>query len=143
MDSADQKSNELLLYEQPEVHARRWIILAAMGLSLVMVVMAVSGLNVALPTIQQDLGTSGAELLWIVASYAIVFAGLLLTAGALGDKFGRRGALQAGLVVFAIGTVVAALATTAFQAIVGRAIMGGGAASGFPPLCNIPHCSPP
>ena len=57
MDSADQKSNELLLYEQPEVHARRWVILAAMCLSLVMVVMAVSGLNVALPTIQQDLGT--------------------------------------------------------------------------------------
>ena len=137
MDFADQKSNELLLYEQPEVHARRWVILAAMCLSLVMVVMAVSGLNVALPTIQHDLGTSGAELLWIVASYAIVFAGLLLTAGALGDKFGRRGALQAGLVVFAIGTVVAALATTAFQAIVGRAIMGGGAAFIMPATLSI------
>ena len=125
------------LHEQPEVHARRWLILSVMCLSLVMVVMAVSGLNVALPTLQQDLATSGTELLWIVASYAIVFAGLLLPAGAIGDRFGRKGALQAGLIAFAVGAVVAAVGSSALQVIVGRAIMGGGAAFIMPATLSI------
>jgi EmrB/QacA subfamily drug resistance transporter len=108
-----------------------------MCLSLVLVVMAVSGLNVALPTIQQSLGTTGTELLWIVAAYAIVFAGLLLTAGAIGDKFGRKGALQSGLVVFAIGAVVGGLASGASQVTLGRAIMGAGAAFIMPATLSI------
>ena len=130
-------TSDLPLHEQPEVHARRWLILSAMCLSLVLVVMAVSGLNVALPTIQQDLGTSGTELLWIVAAYAIVFAGLLLTAGAIGDKFGRKGALQGGLIAFAIGAVIAAVASSALQVTVGRAVMGGGAGFIMPATLSI------
>ena len=66
-------------------------------LSLIMVVMAVSSLNVAMPTLQTELDTSATMLQWIVDSYALVFAGLLLTAGALGDRFGRKGALLFGL----------------------------------------------
>jgi len=71
------------LHEQPSIHARRWFLLAIMCLSLVLVVMTVSGLNTALPTIQRDLGASASDLQWIVDAYAIVFAGLLLSAGAM------------------------------------------------------------
>src|SRR3954454_22518444 len=91
------------LHEQPTIHARRWFLLAVMCSSLVLVVMTVSGLNTALPTIQRDLGASASELQWIVDAYAIVFAGLLLSAGAIGDRFGRRRALLAGLAVFGLG----------------------------------------
>jgi EmrB/QacA subfamily drug resistance transporter len=137
MDPTEQTARDVPLHEQPEVHARRWLILSVMCLSLVLVVMAVSGLNVALPTLQQDLGASGTQLLWIVAAYAIVFAGLLLTAGAIGDKYGRKGALEAGLVVFAIGAIVAAVASSAVQVTAGRAVMGAGAAFIMPATLSI------
>src|SRR6478736_9060468 len=81
------------LHEQPSIHARRWFLLAIMCLSLVLVVMTVSGLNTALPSIQRDLGASASDLEWIVDAYSIVFAGLLLSAGAIGDRFGRKRAL--------------------------------------------------
>jgi len=125
------------LHEQPDVYSKRWFILAIMCLSLIMVVMAVAGLNVALPTIQGDLAASGTELLWIVDSYAIVFAGFLLVAGAMGDKWGRKGALQAGLVVFALGALTAVVAEGAIQVIVGRTIMGAGAAFIMPATLSI------
>jgi hypothetical protein len=63
------------LYEQPSIYARRWFLLAIMCLSLVLVVMTVSGLNTALPTIQRDLDASASDLQWIVDAYAVVFAG--------------------------------------------------------------------
>ncbi len=90
------------LHERPEIYNRRWFLLGIMCLSLVLVVMSVSGLNTALPTMQQDLDASASELQWIVDAYAVLFAGLLLTAGALGDRFGRRRALIGGLLVFAL-----------------------------------------
>ncbi len=132
-----QTTPDVPLHEQPQVYARRWLILAVMCLSLVLVVMAVSGIGVALPTIQRDLATTGTELLWIVDAYAIIFAGLLLTAGAMGDRFGRKGALQGGLVVFAIGAVVATVASSAPQVIIGRALMGVGAAFMMPATLSI------
>jgi hypothetical protein len=82
------------LHEDPAISARRWVLLGVMCLSLVLVVMSVSGLNVALPTFQRDLGATATELQWVVDAYALVFAGLLLSAGALGDRFGRKGALM-------------------------------------------------
>src|SRR5256884_788827 len=115
------------LHEQPSIHARRWFLLAIMCLSLVLVVMTVSGLNTALPTIQRDLGASASDLQWIVDAYAIVFAGLLLSAGAIGDRFGRRRALLAGLAFFGLGTLVGGVATGSTQLIAGRAVMGVGA----------------
>ncbi len=124
----EEKIANIPLWEQPQVQTRRWWILAVMCLNLVLVIMAVSGLNVALPTIQQELATTGTELLWIVDAYAIVFAGLLLTAGALGDRYGRKGALQFGLVIFALGALAAGVGSTAAQVIFGRAVMGAGAA---------------
>jgi EmrB/QacA subfamily drug resistance transporter len=125
------------LHEQPEIHARRWFLLAVMCLSLVLVVMSVSGLNTALPTIQRELGASASELQWIVDSYAVVFAGLLLTAGAIGDRFGRRGALLAGLGVFGVGALLGGLASDASQVIASRAVMGIGAAFIMPATLSI------
>ena len=98
------------LYERPEVYQRRWFLLGVLCLSLVMVVMAVSSVNVALPTLQSELGASATMLQWIVDSYALVFAGLLLVAGALGDRFGRKEMLLLGLLLFGIGSVVSGFA---------------------------------
>ncbi|MCH7790119.1 MAG: MFS transporter, partial [Acidobacteria bacterium] len=86
--------------ELDEGYEQRWTVLWIMCLSLVLVVVSVSSLNVALPAIQQSLGATGSQLQWIVDSYALVFAGLLLPAGALGDRYGRRRALLAGLAIF-------------------------------------------
>ena len=125
------------LYAQPEVHERRWTLLAVLCLSLVMVVMAVSGLNVALPTLQRELDASATRLQWIVDAYALVFAGLLLTAGALGDRFGRKGALLVGLAVFATGSVISGLAGSATVVILGRAVQGAGAAFVMPATLSL------
>jgi MFS transporter, DHA2 family, multidrug resistance protein len=128
---------ELPLHAQPQVHERRWFLLGVLCLSLVMVVMAVSSLNVAIPTIQRELGASATTLQWIVDAYALVFAGLLLTAGALGDRFGRRKALLVGLAVFGVGAVVSGLAGSASVVIVGRGIQGVGAALVMPATLSL------
>jgi EmrB/QacA subfamily drug resistance transporter len=127
----------LLLHEDPDVHRRRWLLLGVMCLSLVLVVMAVSSLNVAAPRLQQDLGASATELHWIIDSYALVFAGLLLAAGALGDRFGRKGALLTGLGIFGLGLVVSGLGDSASQVIAGRAIMGVGSAFVMPATLSL------
>ncbi len=125
------------LYEDPAIHQKRWYLLAILNLSLVLVVLSVSSLNVAIPTLQRDLSATATQLQWIVTSYAIVFAGLLLTAGAIGDRFGRRGALQAGLALFLFGSLVAGFASGSSQIIVGRVIMGVGAAFVMPATLSL------
>jgi len=126
-----------LLYEDPDIHRRRWFVLGIMGVSLVLVVMSVSGLNVALPSIQRDLSATNSQLQWIIDSYALVFAGLLLSAGAIGDRFGRRRALLGGLTVFALGAALGSLGETAGQVVVGRTIMGVGAALIMPATLSL------
>ncbi len=85
----------------PEVgYERRWLTLAVLCVSLLVIVIDNTIVNVALPTLQNDLGTSITGLQWVVDSYTLVFAGFLLTFGALGDRFGRKGALTIGLVIF-------------------------------------------
>src|SRR4051795_6283116 len=79
---------------------RRQLILVVVALALMMVVSAVSGLNVALPDLARDTGASQTQLQWIVDAYTVVFAGLLLAAGAVGDRYGRKGVLLAGLAIF-------------------------------------------
>src|SRR5262245_62559734 len=91
------------LHEEPRIHSRRWFLLAMMCHSLVLVVMSVSGLVTAIPTMQEALNASPSQIQWILDAYAIVFAGLLLTAGAVGDRFGRKRALLSGLVIFGAG----------------------------------------
>ncbi len=108
-----------------------------MCLSLVLVVMAVSGLNVAIPSIQTSLGATATDLQWIVDSYAIIFAGLLLTAGAIGDRFGRKLALQGGLVLFGVGSVIGTMADSVALVISARAVMGIGAAFIMPATLSL------
>ena len=125
------------LFEQPDVYERRWFLLAVLCLSLVLAVMSVSGLNVALATLQTELGASPTTLQWIVDAYALVFAGLLLTGGALGDRFGRKGALLVGLGIFAAGALVSGLASSSGQVIAGRAVQGAGAALVMPATLSL------
>jgi MFS transporter, DHA2 family, multidrug resistance protein len=125
------------LFEQPEIHHRRWFLLGIMCLSLVMVVMAVSGLNVAIPSMQDSLGATATDLQWIIDSYAIIFAGLLLTAGAIGDRFGRKRALQFGLLLFGAGSLVGSVVDSVALVIAARTIMGMGAAFIMPATLSI------
>jgi MFS family permease len=81
---------------RPEPHPRRWLALGVLCLSLLLVVLDNTILNVALPTLAADLGASTSDLQWIVDAYVLVFAGLLLTAGSLGDRYGRRRSLTGG-----------------------------------------------
>ena len=76
----------------PPADRRRWVVLGVMCLSLLLIVMDNTIVNVAIPTLQRELGASTGDLQWVVDSYILVFAGLLLTMGALGDRYGRRGA---------------------------------------------------
>ena len=122
---------------QEKAFERRWLILVVLCFSLLVIVLDNSILNVALPTIQEDLNATSADLQWIVDSYTLVFAGLLLTAGSLGDRFGRRGALQIGLVIFGLGSLAAAMATSSGQLIATRAFMGIGGAFIMPATLSI------
>jgi EmrB/QacA subfamily drug resistance transporter len=88
--------------------------------------------NVALPTLSRELGADTAQLQWIVDAYTLVMSGLLLSAGSLGDRYGRRGWLNSGLALFAITSGIAAQANSADQLIAARAAMGVGAAVIFP-----------
>ena len=94
-------------------------------------------LNVALPTIERDLDASSGQLQWIVDSYTLVFAGLLLTMGALGDRFSRRGALVSGLVIFGGASLASAFAESANMLIATRALMGIGGALIMPTTLSI------
>lgn len=120
-----------------EVYRRRWIVLGVLCGSLVLIVLAVSSLNVALPRIQEDLGASGTQLQWILDGYALVFAGSLLLAGAIGDRWGRKGALVSGLVVFALAAIMATMAESPAVLIAARSIMGVGAAFVMPATLSI------
>src|SRR5262245_31125267 len=113
---------------QARAYHRRYLILGVLCFSLLVIVLDNTILNVAIPTIVRDLDATNSQLQWIVDAYALVFAGLLLTAGSLGDRFGRRGALQLGLVVFGAGSLASAFASTSEQLIATRAFMGIGSA---------------
>ena len=93
----------------PDVYARRWRTLGVLCLSLTIVMIANMSLNLALPAIARDLDASTAALQWMVDAYALVFAGLLFSAGTLGDRYGRKGALQVGPLLFLVGAAIAAM----------------------------------
>src|SRR5687767_974202 len=90
---------------QDRAYARRWWTLGVLCLSLVLIGLDATVLNVALPTIQGTFEASASDLQWMVDAYVLVFAGLLLMMGALGDRFGRARALQIGLIVFTIASL--------------------------------------
>ena len=120
-----------------EGHPGRWRILAIMCLCLVLVVAGVSSLNLAIPSIIADLQPSATETLWIVDGYALVFAGLLLPAGAIGDRYGRKGALLVGLAIFIGGALWSAWSGDPLSLIVARGSMGVGAALIMPATLSI------
>src|SRR5205085_6639971 len=107
-----------------DVYPRRWQALAVLALSLVVIGMDNTILNVALPTLVRDLGATSSQLQWIVDAYILVFAGLLLTAGSLGDRFGRQKALIAGLGIFGVGSLATLFVDSANGLIAVRALMG-------------------
>ncbi len=121
----------------PHVHARRWLILATLCISLLIIALDNTILNVAIPSMIEDLHASNSDIQWILDAYVLVFAGLLLTTGSLSDRFGRKGALQTGLVVFMLGSVSAALSTSTMQLILSRAFMGIGGALIMPSTLSI------
>jgi EmrB/QacA subfamily drug resistance transporter len=120
-----------------QVHARRWLTLGVLCLSLLIIVMDNTILNVAIPSLMRDLDASNSEIQWIIDAYTLVFAGLLLTTGSLSDRFGRKGALQLGIVLFGIGSASAALSTTTAHLIASRAFMGIGGALIMPATLSI------
>ena len=124
------------------MYARRWKTLAVLCASLIIVIVGNTVLNVALPTLQLPsssggVGATNTDIQWIVDAYGLVFAGLLYTAAALGDRFGRKGALQAGLLIFGVGSMIGVFADTSGMLITGRAVMGVGAAFVMPSTLSI------
>ena len=123
--------------EDAEGYERRWWILGVLCLSLLVIGLDNTILNVALPTLVRDLGASTSQLQWIVDAYTLVFAGLLLTAGSLSDRYGRRTALASGLVIFGVGSLASAFAGSASTLIFTRALMGVGGAFIMPSTLSI------
>ncbi len=123
--------------EHAEGYERRWWILGVLCLSLLVIGLDNTILNVAIPTLVRDLGASNSQLQWIVDSYTLVFACLLLTAGSLSDKYGRRSALALGLVIFGGGSLASAFAGSATMLIFTRALMGVGGALIMPSTLSI------
>ena len=126
------------IIKDPDVaYRRRWGTLLVLCLSLMVIGLDNTILNVAIPTLSRSLHASTSQLQWIVDSYTIVFAGLLLTAGSLGDRFGRYRALAIGLAIFGVGSLASAFATSATTLIATRAFMGIGGAFIMPATLSI------
>jgi EmrB/QacA subfamily drug resistance transporter len=115
----------------------RIAVLRVMCIALMMVVAAVASLNVALPGIARDTGATQTQLQWIVDAYSLAFASLLLPAGALGDRFGRKPVLAAGLTVFGLASSLALLVRDPNQLIAIRVAMGVGAACVMPVTLSV------
>ncbi len=121
-------------------HPRRWTILSVLVVSLLVVVLDNTVLNVALRTIADPvhgLGASQSQLEWSINSYTLVFAGLLFTWGVLGDRIGRRRMLLAGMIMFGLASLAIPYAHTPDQLIWRRALMGIGGAAVLPATLSI------
>ncbi len=125
------------MIEQTKVYQRRWLALGFLALSLLVISLDNTVLNLALPAISRDLGATTNGLQWIVDAYTLVFAALLLTMGSIGDRFGRKRLLQGGLLVFGIFSLGAALSQSTEMLIAMRALMGIGGATIMPSTLSI------
>ncbi|MCW2527724.1 MAG: EmrB/QacA subfamily drug resistance transporter, partial [Pseudonocardiales bacterium] len=123
--------------DQETIQRRRWGILSVLVICLLVVILDNTILNVALKTIQEDLGASQSQMQWAVDSYALVFAGLLITMGVLGDRLGRKKVLLFGMVAFGITSALCSFAQDSNQLIIFRALMGIGAAAVQPQTLSI------
>jgi EmrB/QacA subfamily drug resistance transporter len=122
---------------EAELHDRRWWTLVVLCLSLLVTFVGNTSLNIALPTLARELDASTSQLQWSVSVYSLVFSGLLFIGGALGDRFGRKGTLQLGLLGFVAGAALAATASEMWQIIACRALMGAAAAFIMPSTLSI------
>ncbi len=122
----------------PTTYSRRWWILGTLCLTLLGVMLANSSLNMALPLMSTDLGLGQLELTWVVNVYTLVFASLLFIAGAVGDRYGRKLAMQIGLAIFTAGSLYAGFfAQTGTELIISRIVMGIGGAFVMPTTLSI------
>jgi EmrB/QacA subfamily drug resistance transporter len=115
----------------------RWKGLIFIGISLLIISLDNTVLNVALPAISRDLGASASELQWIVDAYILVFAAVLLTMGSVGDRFGRKRALQGGILWFGLFSLLAAISTSTTMLIGTRALLGLGGATIMPATLSL------
>lgn len=130
--------------DQVAAHRNRWRMLAVLVVSLLVVVLDNSILNVALPTISRELSATNSQLIWAVDAYSLVFASLLFTWGVLGDRYGRRRVLVIGLVMFGVASALCAYAWSPETLIAFRALMGIGGAAVLPvTLAIITNVFPP
>jgi EmrB/QacA subfamily drug resistance transporter len=120
-----------------QIEARRWAILGVLCLSLLVIVVDGSIVNVALPTLVRRLHASTPALQWVADAYTLAMAGLLLSLGSLGDRIGRQRTLAGGLVVFGVGSALAGLSGSAGELIASRVVMGVGAAAIMPATLSI------
>jgi EmrB/QacA subfamily drug resistance transporter len=118
-------------------YAKRWIGLLFIGISVIVLSLDNTILNVALPSIARDLNAGNTELQWIVDGYVLVFAALLLTMGTFGDRIGRKRALQVGLILFGVGSLAAALSVTTVALILSRMFLGIAGALMMPATLSI------
>ncbi|MDW4909791.1 MFS transporter [Streptomyces sp. ADMS] len=118
-------------------YSRRWWALLVLCLSLLIVVMANTSLIVAAPDMTRDLDLSSSDLQWVIDGYTVPYAALMLVLGAIGDKYSRRGALIAGLVIFGVGAVMGSLVDETGLVIAARAVMGVGAAVVMPATLSL------
>ena len=116
---------------------RKWLTLAAVTFGLFMIMLDNTIVNVALPTIQRDLGSTVSQLEWIVNGYALTFAVLMLTGGKLADMFGRRRIFIVGLAVFTASSLACGLAGSEQILIAARIVQGAGAALMNPATLSI------
>lgn len=122
---------------QAQAGARRWLVLAVLCLVVLAVTLDNTVLSVAVPSIARGLRLNAASLQWVVDAYSLVFAGLLITAGVLSDRFGRRRCLIGGLLVFGAGSAAAAVSVSGAQLIAARGVMGAGGAFLMPGTLSI------
>ncbi len=113
-------------------HRHLGLALVLISAAQLMVVLDASVVNIALPRIQADLAITDANLTWVVTSYAIAFGGLLLLGGRMGDVLGRRKVFMAGVLVFALASLLGGLAQAEWQLLAARALQGAGAAAASP-----------
>jgi len=123
--------------DEARIHERRWWALAIMCLSLGVISLDNTILNVAIPALERHVHASTSQLQWILDGYTLVFAGLLLTTGSLGDRFGRKGALSVGLAIFGTGSLLSAFAGSPSVLIFTRAFMGVGSALIMPSTLSL------
>src|ERR1700679_2705873 len=123
--------------DEATIQKRRWAILAVLVVCLLVVILDNTILNVALKTIQQDLGASQSQMQWAVDSYALVFAGLLITAGVLGDRLGRKKVLLFRMLAFGATSALCSFANPSTELSIFRALMGIGAAAVQPQTLSI------